>query len=209
MAVAAQVAALAAPFWYAVACPAVTGTSFRFPHPFIQYRRLSHPSPTPKTHKTTTMNYRTQAEKVNPHTRACFWTQYLRQTVTVYQEAGVFAPKEYTFKVQSVRLVRGAHEDRCTVGKIKVDLAQFCNAETEPLPQEVFLQLKWVVLVPLLTGWGGSCNRLFCKASAVLVIWSSWLATATPPPLPLSDVSPCACLPGLRVSSRSPSRQAG
>lgn len=54
----------------------------------------------------------------------------------------MFVPKEYSFKVQSVRATGRGNEDRKTVGKIKVDLAQFCNAEVEPLPKEVFLQLK-------------------------------------------------------------------
>ena len=64
------------------------------------------------------------------------------QTVTVYQDSGAFVPKEYVLKVQSVRGAARGHEERRTVGKIRVDLAQFCNADTEPLPKEVFLQLK-------------------------------------------------------------------
>jgi hypothetical protein len=60
----------------------------------------------------------------------------------VYQDGGVFVPKEYTLKVQAVRARGRGAEDRRTVGKVKVDLAAFCNAEVEPLPREVFLQLK-------------------------------------------------------------------
>ena len=147
--------------------------------------------------------FATEAEPVNPHTRACFWQQYLRQvrsrdprraggqhywpkaallapllatqqmdappaacerdapsarppipwgppnappippqTATVYQENGVFVAKEYVFKVQSVKARGRGGEDRRTVGKVRVDLAQFCNAEVEPLPKEVFFQLK-------------------------------------------------------------------
>jgi hypothetical protein len=87
--------------------------------------------------------FATEAEPVNPHTRACFWSQYLKQTITVYQEGGGFAPKEYVFKVQAVRhRGRGQSEERRTVGKARVDLAQFCSTETEPLPKEVYLQLK-------------------------------------------------------------------
>lgn len=60
----------------------------------------------------------------------------------MYQDSGVFVPKEYVLKVQSVKSRRGGGEDRRTVGKVRVDLAQFCNAEVEPLPKEVFFQLK-------------------------------------------------------------------
>ncbi|KAI8476827.1 MAG: hypothetical protein J3K34DRAFT_516111 [Monoraphidium minutum] len=100
--------------------------------------------------------FATEAEPVNPHTRACFWQQYLRQTVTVYQDGPGFGPKEYTLKVQAVRARgRGGGEDRRTVGRVKVDLAQFCNAEVEPLPREVFLQLKPVgkLKVSIKAGW--------------------------------------------------------
>lgn len=39
--------------------------------------------------------FSTAAEAVNPHTRAVFWQQFLRQSMTVYQEGGVFQPKEW------------------------------------------------------------------------------------------------------------------
>jgi hypothetical protein len=58
------------------------------------------------------------------------------------QEGGVFAPKEYALKVQSVRPGPHGRDERHTVAKTRIDLAPFCNAEVEPLPSEVFLQLK-------------------------------------------------------------------
>jgi hypothetical protein len=65
--------------------------------------------------------------------------------VTVYRnDGGGFATKEYTLKVQAVRPA-GPHsgrEERHTVAKARLDLAPFCSAEAEPLPEEVFLQLK-------------------------------------------------------------------
>ncbi|KIZ07466.1 hypothetical protein MNEG_0476 [Monoraphidium neglectum] len=99
--------------------------------------------------------FATEPEPVNPHTKACFWQQYLRQTITVYQDGGVFVPKEYTLKVQAVRARGRGAEDRRTVGKVKVDLAAFCNAEVEPLPREVFLQLKPVgkLKLSIKAGW--------------------------------------------------------
>ena len=59
----------------------------------------------------------------------------------MYQEAGSFAPKEYTLKLQHVRGT-GRSESRKTIGRLRVDLAAFCSEEVEPLPREVFLQLK-------------------------------------------------------------------
>lgn len=63
------------------------------------------------------------------------------QTATVYSDANGVQPKEYNFKVQHVRGKQG-HEERKTVGKVKVDLSTFCTEEPSPVPQEVFLQLK-------------------------------------------------------------------
>ncbi len=96
---------------------------------------------------------------VNPHTRAVFWQQTLRQAVTVYAEGGAFAPKEYVFTVQEVRRGRGGREERRTVGKVALDLARFCDAEVEPLPQEVFLQLRWA---PAGRGRGACCALGAC-----------------------------------------------
>eukprot|EP00775_Hariotina_reticulata_P009982 gene9982-10137_t len=83
----------------------------------------------------------TDPEAVNPHTRAAFWKQYLRQTATLYKENGRLLPKEYSFKVQHVRGT-GDSATRKTVGKVKVDMSQFCTEILSPVPQEVFLQLK-------------------------------------------------------------------
>lgn len=51
--------------------------------------------------------------------------------------------RRYTLKVQEVRRGRGGREERRTVGKVALDMARFCSSEVEPLPQEVFLQLRW------------------------------------------------------------------
>jgi hypothetical protein len=63
------------------------------------------------------------------------------QTATLYKENGRLLPKEYSFKVQHVRGT-GDNTTRKTVGKVKVDMSQFCTEVLSPLPQEVFLQLK-------------------------------------------------------------------
>lgn len=63
------------------------------------------------------------------------------QTATLYKDSGRLLPKEYTFKIQNVR-GSGDSSSRKTIGKIKVDMSQFCSEETAPVPQEVFLQLK-------------------------------------------------------------------
>uniref|UniRef100_A0A383V6X7 C2 NT-type domain-containing protein n=1 Tax=Tetradesmus obliquus TaxID=3088 RepID=A0A383V6X7_TETOB len=87
--------------------------------------------------------FTTDAQPVNPHTRAVFWKQYLRQTATLYKEGGRLLPKEFTFKVQHVRgSGDGANSSRKTIGKLKLDMSTFCSEETAPVPQEVFLQLK-------------------------------------------------------------------
>ncbi|GBF98922.1 hypothetical protein Rsub_11714 [Raphidocelis subcapitata] len=85
--------------------------------------------------------FATEPAPVNAHTRACFWSEHLRQVITVYQDGGVFAPKEYSLKVVAAS-GRPGREGRRTVGKARLDLAAFCDAEAEPLPKEVFLQLK-------------------------------------------------------------------
>jgi hypothetical protein len=84
----------------------------------------------------------TEAEPVNPHTRAVFWKQYLKQTVTMYLDNGKPQSKEYTFKIQSVKNDSKGSEDKKTIGKTKVDLSSFCTQEANPAPQEIFLQLK-------------------------------------------------------------------
>jgi hypothetical protein len=83
----------------------------------------------------------TEPAPVNPHTRACFWSEHLRQVITVYQEGVAFLPKEYSLKVVAAS-GRTGREERRTVGKARLDLAAFCDAEAEPLPKEVFLKLK-------------------------------------------------------------------
>lgn len=63
------------------------------------------------------------------------------QTCTMYKEGGRILPKEFSFKIQNVR-GKGDHVDRKTIGKIKVDMAQFCTTEEGSVPQELYLQLK-------------------------------------------------------------------
>lgn len=79
------------------------------------------------------------------------WVEYPRfqtrvhlsglQTCTMYKEGGRILPKEFSFKIQNVR-GNGAEASRKTIGKIKVDMAQFCTADEAAVPQEVYLQLK-------------------------------------------------------------------
>lgn len=63
------------------------------------------------------------------------------QTATIYRDNGRLLAKEYSFKIQHAR---GSDSTavRKTVGKIKIDMSQFCTEDTAPIPQEVFLQLK-------------------------------------------------------------------
>jgi len=82
----------------------------------------------------------TEAEPVNPKTRAVFFKQYLRQTATFYKDGNHMVAKEFSFKIQSAS--GDGAKDRKTIGKCKVDLAEFCTMNPEPQPQDVFLQLK-------------------------------------------------------------------
>ncbi|EFJ52269.1 hypothetical protein VOLCADRAFT_120271 [Volvox carteri f. nagariensis] len=85
----------------------------------------------------------TEAEAVNPNTHAVFWKQYLRQTATMYKEHTELLPKDYAFKVQSVKPgSKPSEEKRKTVGKVHVNLAQFCSEALDAQPQEVLLHLK-------------------------------------------------------------------
>jgi hypothetical protein len=59
----------------------------------------------------------------------------------MYKEGGRILPKEVSFKIQNVR-GSGDKAVRKTIGKIKVDMAQFCTAEEGSIPQEMYLQLK-------------------------------------------------------------------
>ncbi|GIL45441.1 hypothetical protein Vafri_2683 [Volvox africanus] len=85
----------------------------------------------------------TEAEPVNANTHAVFWKQYLRQTATIYKDHTELLPKEYAFKVQSVKPgSKPGEEKRKTVGKVHVNLAQFCCEALDAQPQEVLLHLK-------------------------------------------------------------------
>ncbi|GLC34692.1 hypothetical protein PLESTB_001233800 [Pleodorina starrii] len=85
----------------------------------------------------------TEAEPVNPNTHAVFWKQYLRQTATIYKDHTELLPKDYAFKVQSVKPgSKAGEEKRKTVGKAHVNLAQFCSEALDAQPQEVLLHLK-------------------------------------------------------------------
>lgn len=79
--------------------------------------------------------------------QACYASTHMSplavpQTMTVYHDGNSFVSKEYTLKVQAVTHRGAGHEERRTVGKARIDLSAYCNAEVEPLPREVFLQLK-------------------------------------------------------------------
>ncbi|KXZ44354.1 hypothetical protein GPECTOR_69g447 [Gonium pectorale] len=84
----------------------------------------------------------TEAEQVNPNTHAVFWKQYLRQTATMYKDHTELLPKDYSFKVQSVKVNSKGEEKRKTVGKAHVNMAQFCSEALDAQPQEVLLHLK-------------------------------------------------------------------
>lgn len=60
----------------------------------------------------------------------------------MYKEGGRMLPKEFSFKVQNVRGADPNNSSRKTIGKVKVDMAQFCTADDVTVPQEVYLQLK-------------------------------------------------------------------
>lgn len=72
---------------------------------------------------------------------AVFWKQYLRQTATIYKEHNELQAKDFSFKVQELR-VKSKGDERKTIGKVHVDLAQFCTEHADGQQQEVFLQLK-------------------------------------------------------------------
>ena len=85
------------------------------------------------------------------HTLAILHLRAAPQTVTVYHDGAAFVAKEYTLKVQAVTRRSHGHEERRTVGKARLDVALhgaadrmafFCSTEVEPLPREVFLQLR-------------------------------------------------------------------
>lgn len=59
----------------------------------------------------------------------------------MYSDGSRILPKEFSLKIQNVR-GSGEHAVRKTIGKIKVDMAQFCTTEEGCVPQEMYLQLK-------------------------------------------------------------------
>jgi hypothetical protein len=65
----------------------------------------------------------------------------LLQQATMYKDDNKFHSKEFVFKIQSAK-GKSSEEDRKTIGKLRVDLSQFCGSDVEGQPQEVFLQLK-------------------------------------------------------------------
>ncbi|PNW80731.1 hypothetical protein CHLRE_07g327500v5 [Chlamydomonas reinhardtii] len=85
----------------------------------------------------------TEPAEVNAASHAVFWKQYLRQTATMYKEGAELLPKDYAFKVQSVKPgSKAGQEKRKTVGKVHINLAQFCSEALDAQPQEVMLHLK-------------------------------------------------------------------
>ncbi|MEW5320199.1 MAG: hypothetical protein WDW38_011291 [Sanguina aurantia] len=82
------------------------------------------------------------------------------QTATMYATGtgSSVEPKDYAFKVQSIKEGGTGEADRKTIGKIHVDLAQFCTGQTDPAPTDIYLQLNplpLAVLTPL-----GACHTL-------------------------------------------------
>eukprot|EP00798_Chlamydomonas_sp_ICE-L_P027705 gene27705-7347_t len=82
----------------------------------------------------------TEPEPVNPSTHAVFWKQFLKQTVSLYRDGDKLVKKDCTFKIQSVSSKDKSSEERKTIGKLHIDLSQFCTGTSTP--QEIFLQLK-------------------------------------------------------------------
>lgn len=64
------------------------------------------------------------------------------QTATIYKDGGKLMPKDYSFKIQSLTTNKEGVEEKKTIGKLKVDLAAYCEGQTEAQPKEVFFSLK-------------------------------------------------------------------
>jgi len=82
----------------------------------------------------------TDAVDVKPN-KAVFWQQFLKQQATIYRGPSGFLPKEYVFKIQHMK-AGGKADERKTIAKVTIDLAQFCTGQVEPQPVDKFLQLK-------------------------------------------------------------------
>eukprot|EP00201_Polytomella_parva_P014390 CAMPEP_0175066454 /NCGR_PEP_ID=MMETSP0052_2-20121109/16520_1 /TAXON_ID=51329 ORGANISM="Polytomella parva, Strain SAG 63-3" /NCGR_SAMPLE_ID=MMETSP0052_2 /ASSEMBLY_ACC=CAM_ASM_000194 /LENGTH=250 /DNA_ID=CAMNT_0016333163 /DNA_START=52 /DNA_END=800 /DNA_ORIENTATION=+ len=91
----------------------------------------------------------TEAEPVNPATHAVFWKYYLRQSATIYKENNEFLPKNYIFKIQSVKSKENGKEVRKTIGKLRVNLSEYCTNQLDGEPRDVFLKLKPVGKIKL------------------------------------------------------------
>lgn len=83
----------------------------------------------------------TDAEEVRPN-RSVVWKQFLKQTATMYKSADGFEPKDFSFKLQSVKKNSKGVEDRKTVAKIHVDLSTYCTGQVNPQPVEKTFTLK-------------------------------------------------------------------
>lgn len=94
------------------------------------------------------------------------------QVATIYKHNDAYNPKEYYFKVQHVKKSSKGKDERKTIAKTKVDLARFCTTDPDPAPQEVFLQLKCVLvtLFPYLcfSRHGSNCTAIPCCKHAML-----------------------------------------
>lgn len=62
------------------------------------------------------------------------------QNATIYKDGNHMVAKDFSFKIQSVS--KDSKDERKTLGKVKVDMAEFCTGQVDPQPQDVFLQLK-------------------------------------------------------------------
>lgn len=69
----------------------------------------------------------------------------LTQTSSIYRDKHTLLPKEYTFKVQSVRPASSSvlsDARRKTISRTKINLADYCTHSSAPAATDVQLQLK-------------------------------------------------------------------
>eukprot|EP00775_Hariotina_reticulata_P009941 gene9941-10096_t len=89
----------------------------------------------------------TDPSPVNADGQAHF-SQVMRQTATMYKQDNLLLPKEYTFKVQTVRqgsnrLLSSSETRRKTIARAKLNLADYCTpGAAAPATAEVALPLQ-------------------------------------------------------------------
>jgi len=114
----------------------------------------------------------------------------------VYKHPSGMLPKEYYFKVAKVTGKPGAggkEAPRKTISKVKINLASFCAGDTEPAPQDVFLQLKCARPA-------GLCRRRRCSRKSLP---RAPAAAAVAALSPLASASPAAAHPHLPAHTSS------